>query len=110
MFAHEIRMSGLELFTRYRISEGIELLADYARNQKQHGSEKRIDQILGMLEQYGAHAQRVVPRLEATAAFFEDEEQDFPRHLSLAKAQRVREAIATIEASTDEPELIHLER
>ena len=110
MFADGIRMSGLELLTKYRISEGIELLVAYSRDQKQHGSEKRIGKVLEMLETYGAHGKRVIPRLEAVANYFENEEEDFPRHLSLGKAQRVRETIAAIQASTDEPELIHLNR
>ncbi len=42
MFADGIRMSGLALFSKHRVSEGIELLADYARNQKPHASEQQI--------------------------------------------------------------------
>jgi hypothetical protein len=110
MFADSIRMSGLRLLTKYRISEGIELLVDYARNQKQHASEKRIVQVMELLESYGAHGKRVIPRLEAVASFFENEEEDFPRHLSLGKAKCVRKTIAAIEASTFEPALIPLQR
>ncbi len=110
MFADGIRMSGLQLLVKYRISEGIELLVDYSRNQKPHASEKRIVKIMEMLKTYGAHGQRVVPRLEAVATYFEEEEEDFPRHLSLGKAKVVRETIAAIEALTDEPRLFHLER
>ncbi len=110
MFADGIRMAGLQLFTKYRISEGIELLVEYSRHQKPHASEKRIVRVMQMLKQYGAHGKRVIPQLEAVASFFENEEQDFPRRLSLGKAQCVRETIAAIEASTDEPELILLNR
>lgn len=108
MFADGIRMSGLELLARYRISEGIELLVDYSRNQKQHGSQKRIVKVMQLLETYGAHGRRVIPQLESVATYFENEEQDFPRRLSLEKAKVVRQTIAAIEASTAEPELIDL--
>ena len=110
MFADSIRMSGLELFARYRIDEGVVLLVDYSRDQKKHGSEKRIAKIMEMLESYGMHGQRVIPQLEAVADYFEGGEKDFPQHLSLGKAKLVRETIARIEASEDEPELIRLER
>ena len=110
MFADEIRMSGLQLFAKYRISEGVELLVEYSRNQKQHASEKRIVKVMEMLRTYGAHAQRAIPQLESVAEYFENEEEDFPRRLSLEKASQVRQAIAAIEASTDEPGLIHLNR
>jgi len=110
MFADGIRMSGLELFEKHRVSDAIELLVDYARNQKQHGSEKRIKTVLAMLERYGAHAQRVIPQLEAAAHYFENDEEDFPKKLSLGKAKVVRETIAAIEASTERPRLIHLEQ
>ncbi len=110
MFADGIRMSGLQLLAKHRVSEGIELLVDYSRNQKQHASEKRIVKIMAMLETYGAHAKRAIPQLEAVASYFENEEEDFPRRLSVGKAECVRETIAAIEASTARPRLIHLGR
>ncbi len=109
MFASDIRMSGLELFAKHRIDEGIELLVDYARNQKGHASEKRIVKVMEMLTWYGAHAKRVIPELEAAAKYFENGEENFPRHLSLGKAKLVRETIRAIEASSDEPKLIPLD-
>jgi len=108
MFADGIQTAGLKLFAEHHVSEGIELLADYARNQKKHGSQKRIVQIMHLLEKYGAHAQRVIPSLKATADYFENEEEDFPRKLSLDKARIVREAIVRIEAATERPQLIEL--
>ncbi len=108
MFADAIRTSGLELFAEHRISEGIELLADYARNQKKHGSQKRIVQVMELLKVYGTHGKRVIAQLEDTASYFENGEQDFPRKLSQDKARIVRETIAAIEASTETPELKHL--
>lgn len=108
MFADGIQNSGLELFTKHRVSEGIELLADYAKTQKPHGSQKRIVKIMKMLESYGAHAQRVIPQLESAIAYFEQGEVNFPKKLSLDKANVVREAIAKIQSSTEKPELLEL--
>jgi len=108
MFASDIRMSGLELLAKHRIDEGIELLVDYACNQKGHASEIRIVKVMEMLKSYGSHGKRVIPQLEAAAEYFENGERNFPRRLSLGKARLVRETIKAIEASTDEPELIPL--
>ena len=105
MFADGIQNAGLELLAKHHIEDGIELLADYARTQKKHGSQKRIVQIMKMLESYGAHAKRVIPQLEATAIYFENEESDFPKKLSFEKARCVRESIKRITASSDLPTL-----
>mgnify|MGYP002621913404 CR=1 FL=1 len=108
MFSDMIQTAGLELFTKHHIDEGIELLAAYVRHQKPHASEHRIGVILDMLKSYGAHARRVIPELEDHIRYFENDEPDFPKHLSLQKAQAVRDAIATIKASTDKPDLVSL--
>lgn len=108
MFASEIRMSGLELFAKHRINEGIELLVDYAPNQKAHGSEKRIVQVMEMLKSYGAHAKRVIPQLKAAAVHFDNGEENYPLQLSQGKAKLVRETIREIEAATDKPVLISI--
>ena len=108
MFASDIRMSGLELFAKHRIDEAIELLVDYARTQKKHASEKRIVNLMEMLRSYGSHGKRVIPQLEAAAKYFEGGEKNYPLQLSQGKAKLVRETIKAIEASTDEPELMHL--
>jgi hypothetical protein len=110
MFSNEIRMAGLELFARHHVDEGIELLAHYARHQKQHGSEKRIKKVLTLLESYGAHARRVLPELEKTARYFDEEEKNFPRRLSRQKAQAVRESMQRISASDHRPRLLRLPR
>jgi hypothetical protein len=106
MFANTVRTEGLALFSKYHVSEGIELLADYARNQKKHGSQVRIIEVLDMLKKYGAHAQRVIPHLEETANYFDNNEEGFPKKLSQQKAEIVREAIKQIKASKERPSLI----
>jgi hypothetical protein len=108
MFASEVQLEGLKLFARHHISEGIEMTAAFVREQQPWASENRIVEILKLLRRYGAHAQRVIPQLEAHALYFDREEKDFPRELSLQKANNVRETIAAIKASTDRPELVEM--
>lgn len=108
MFSAQIRMAGLKLFAENHVSEGIELLAFYARHQRSHGSQKRIKQIMDMLKMYGAHGKRVIPRLEALAKYFDNGEKNFPRRLSLQKAKVVRDTIKYIKDSKDRPKLISL--
>lgn len=109
MFDGQIQTAGLDLFSRHHVSEGIELLADYVRLQKPHGSQKHVVVLLEMLKRYGAHAQRAIPRLEKAIHYFENEEQDFPRNLSLEKAEMVRQTIREIRKMNDKPELVELD-
>ena len=75
---------------------------------KKHGSQAQVPKLLEMLKRYGAHAQRAIPRLEKAIHYFENEEEDFPKNLSLKKAEMVREAIREIRKMTDKPELVEL--
>ena len=108
MFDGQIQDAGLDLYSRNHVSEGIELIADYIWQQKPHGSEKRVTKYCDMLKRYGAHAQRAIPKLERAIVYFEKEEQDFPKRLSMGKAADVRKAIAEIKQLTDKPELVNL--
>ncbi|MBN8246448.1 MAG: hypothetical protein J0L84_03280 [Verrucomicrobia bacterium] len=72
-------------------------------------SEHRTPELMEILASYGTHAKSVVPDLIRIADYFEYEEKDFPRDLMLRKARCVRETIVVIEASTDAPELGHLQ-
>ncbi len=108
MFDGQIQSAGLELFSKHHVSEGIELLADYLRLMKKHGSQAQVPRHLDMLKRYGAHAQRAIPRLEKVAHYFENEEEDFPKNLSLQKAEAVRQAIRDIQEMTEKPELREL--
>ncbi|MCP4192569.1 MAG: acetylesterase [Planctomycetaceae bacterium] len=108
MFSSEIRMRGLELFAKHHVAEGIDLLVGYARNQRKHGSQRRLPEVMKMLVGYGEHAQRVIPELEAVATYFETEETEFPRKLSRQKAADIRLAVQQIKASTAKPKLLFL--
>ncbi len=108
MFASEVQVAGLALFVQHHISEGIEMTAAFVREQQPWASEQRIVDILKLLRGYGAHAQRIIPQLEAHALYFDGGEEDFPRDLSRQKAKYVRETIAALKASTDKPELVEM--
>jgi hypothetical protein len=109
MFDGQIQTAGLDLLSKHHVSEGIELLADYVRLQKPHGSQKHIVVLLEMLKRYGAHARRAIPRLEKAIHYFEHEERDFPRDMSLQKAEMVRQTIREIQTSDQRPELIRMD-
>ena len=105
MFADGIQNAGLELLVKHKVSQGLELSANYVRSMKQHGSQKRIIKILKMIESYGTHAKRVVPQLEKHIQYFENEEKNFPKKLSKDKANEVRKTIEKINAATKTPKL-----
>jgi hypothetical protein len=105
MFADGVRLNGLKVLAAHHLEEGMNACADYLRSQNPWASEKRIEEILPILMEYGAHAQRVLPKLREAVGYFENGEPDFPKKLSLAKAAAVRETIAKIEAAQDRPEL-----
>lgn len=108
MFADGVRLAGLEVLAMHHVEDGMQACANYLRTQTAWASEKRTPDILKILLQYGAQAQRVVPHLRETAAMFERGEADFPGKLSLQKAAAVRAAIASIESSSERPPLNRL--
>jgi predicted house-cleaning NTP pyrophosphatase (Maf/HAM1 superfamily) len=79
--------------------------ADYLRSQNPWASEHRTPEVLRILDDYGAAAQRILPHLEETASLFEQGEPDFPKRLSEQKARAVRQQIENIEAAEESPEL-----
>ena len=109
MFADTIRVEGLRVLAKHRIAEGIPACVRYTRDQNPWSSQNRTPELMAILLGYGAHAKAVIPELNAIADSFEHEERDFPRHLSLVKAESVRETIRAIEASDERPELVPLD-
>jgi hypothetical protein len=105
MFADSIRLEGLRLLAKHRIEEGIRTCVDYVREQNPWASEHRTPEVMKILLTYGTHAKAVIPELTKIAEYFETEEKDFPKELSVRKAKCVRETIAALEASTDTPQL-----
>jgi hypothetical protein len=105
MFADEIQTAGLKLFAKHGISEGIELTAAYAKNMKQHASEKRIIVVMELMKSYGAHGQRAIPMLEDAIDYFDNKEKSFPKRLGQFKSKTVKDTIKEIKESTERPKL-----
>ncbi len=61
-----------------------------------------------ILLNYGAHAKSAIPELHKIADSFEQGEPEFPKALTLQKAESVRDTIHAIEASNVFPELISI--
>lgn len=85
-------------------------LACRALAQNLWSSQKRIVELMDILCTYGARAKPVIPQLESHAEDISKGEKDFPNSLSLQKAEVVRQAIRTIEASKDSPDLIRIQK
>jgi len=108
MFADGIRTAGIELLTRHQIDKGMTAIVEYARNQKLHGSSKRLEIVLKHLLTYGAHAKSVVPELEKLIDYYPTQTTHPPAR-NREKVEMVKEAIKKINASEELPELIKLE-
>jgi len=108
MFADSIRLEGLRILAAHRVQEGMDACVKYTRAQNPWSSEKRTPELMKILLCYGAHAKPAIPELKRIADYFENDEKDFPRKLSLQKARVVREAVRAIEDSEELPELIRL--
>jgi len=108
MFADVIRVEGLRLMAKHHIQEGIRACVDYTRDQNPWASEERTPDLMKILLGYGAHARSVIPDLARIADYFEKEEMDFPMELKLRKARCVRETIQALKATTETPEILHL--
>jgi hypothetical protein len=102
MFCSEIRTSGLQLFAKYKIREGVDMAAHYIRYQKAHGNAGRIPKVLKMIESYGIHAKKVIATLESHAQFFEKDRGGKDR------AKLIRASIERIASATKKPTLIDL--
>ena len=63
MFSHKIRVSGVELFAKHRIKEGMQLCIDVIAID-QWNSGARISQCLKALGKYGGNAKPILPQLK----------------------------------------------
>ena len=108
MFADIIRLEGLRLLAKHRVEEGLRACVEYVRTQNPWASEHRTLELMNIILSYGTHAKAFIPELTKIANFFEKEEKDFPKELSLKKAKSVRDTIAAIEVSTETPKLIRI--
>jgi hypothetical protein len=109
MFADSVRVEGLRVLAKHHIKEGIAACVSYTTAQNPWASQKRTPELMKILLTYGAQAKPAIPELKKIADGFEKGERDFPKALSLQKAQAVRETIRAIEASNEYPEMISIE-
>ena len=109
MFADQVRIEGLQVLTQHHIEEGIQACVDYARTQNLWGSEKRIVVLMDILCTYGTRAKPMIPQLQRLADEISKGEKDFPKNLSIRKAEVIRETIRKIESSTESPDLIRIQ-
>nr|WP_274377964.1 DUF6288 domain-containing protein [Lentisphaera araneosa] len=105
MFADGIRTAGLKLLCTHKVDVGLGLTVDYIKNQKKHGSQKRIKELIKYVDSYGAHAKKYIANLQDIIEYFENEEEGFPKHLSKQKAQDLKDLIERIKKSNDSPSL-----
>lgn len=64
MFASGVREEIAKILAENKVKEGMELIFEYLKKQKRHGSSKRNKLITDLLKQYGANAKPLVPEME----------------------------------------------
>ena len=104
MFNAIIQVSGLELFAKHKIEEGLRMAVHFIRHQKDHGSGKRTEQVMKIIGKYGIHAKKYISKLESYAVEFAGDKRKSVRK----KADMIRAGIKKISALTEKPELIHV--
>lgn len=93
MWGDDIRLAGLDLLSRRKIREGMELCVSTLEWRWGNDHQKRLEFLL----RYGKHAKEVVPQLI----------QKLPTNNPKA-VKNINKAIAEIEAATDAPKLVTL--
>jgi len=100
MWGFDIRIAGLDLLTRLRISEGMALCIS-AMEPDRWGN--RSSQCFAFLERYGAQAKPLLPKLKEIREHMATEKK-----APADKLVPLDKSIAAIEASTDTPTLVSL--
>lgn len=101
MFADGIRLAGLDLLSKYRITEGMQLCVDVIEPDR-WGAGKRYEKCLACLVRYGGNARPLLPALQKMRADMgkpKKKGEEDPNALALDKA------IAAIQADTNPPKL-----
>jgi hypothetical protein len=97
MFAAGIRLSGLDLFAKHKIKEGMELCFVVMEIDK-WGKGNRVPACLKALGTYGAAAKPMIPRLRQL-------EKDMPAQGMQDQVAQVTALIKSIESATGTVEL-----
>jgi hypothetical protein len=85
----------------YHVAEGLDLAVWHLLHNQGHGS-VRVPEALAVIEQYGGHAKRVIPELEAGYAYWLA--RDGKKLGDESPATLIRNAIDRIKALPDKPE------
>ncbi len=102
MFADGVRLAGLDLLSRLRIREGMEMCVDLMEPRR-WGEGDRIPICLQYLLRYGGHARLLIPRLRAIR------EELTQRPHTLRLVPEVDKVIAQIESDLNPPPLVTIE-
>ena len=108
MFGNEIRMAGLKALAKYHFKEGIPVALKFARTQSNHGSEKRMGEIMKLLLSYGTAAKSTLPELRKLVVQ-SNADTDFPDWAKKQRSASVEAAIQAIELTTAQPQLRSLQ-
>lgn len=87
----------------HRIKEGLDLAVWHVGNNRGHGSVK-IAEALKIIEQYGAHAKRIVPELEKLHTEFADVDAERRKKTDDMPSILIRKTIDRIKALPDKTE------
>ncbi len=107
MFGNDIRMGAFRALTKYHFKEGIAAGIVFVNTQGGHGSESRTGEIMKEIASYGSAAREAIPELQKVLARFTKKigKDNFPAELNKRRISAVEDAIKSIEAATDHPEI-----
>ncbi len=108
MFNNAIRMAAFQALAKFHFKEGIAAGVRYAKTQGGHGSESRTGEIMKYLVSYGTAAREVIPQLKELIDELNDQvkRREFPGgEINDRRVNAVKDAIKSIEAATEQPEL-----
>lgn len=102
MFADGIRMAGLDLLSRMRIREGMQLCVEQIEPNR-WGEQGRIRRCLASLKRYGGNARSLLPKLREARRLIEKRRWDQKKKRSFLDA--FDDVIKTIENDKNPPKL-----
>jgi hypothetical protein len=108
MFNADIRETCMNVLVKYRFKEAVPYIAEYVRNMKQHGSEKRIYRVMDTLKSYGAAAKPALPGLYKAREYYQEnlgpgKPLEFPKWALDEFMKGLNEGIQAIEEATETP-------
>lgn len=111
MFASEVRETIASILAENKVEEGMELIFEYLKEQKQHGAGKRNKLITDLLKQYGAAAKPMIPKMEEYVEFLKidrpwiDTGQPPVDRFYKGQIPYLKETIKAIKKSKEKPKL-----